>query len=96
MISKKQAAKLLEQYQETLLNTQVDVNLFIEMAAASGSSYLSFFYEKKNSVKLKKVLRDKGFYLETLTFRSSPEQERITIIWDSSILSSIERSGEIE
>lgn len=96
MITKKQALEIMENFHADTLTRISDVDFAISVAAGTGNSSLSFFYPKKNAMKLKTKLRAGGFYLETVTFRSMPTQEHITVIWDSSILAEMERSVEVE
>jgi hypothetical protein len=96
MITKDKALEIMKSYQADTLTTMKDVDLLITLAAGTGNECISFFYPTKNSMKLKRTLRNNGFYLETLTFRSMPDSEFITVVWDSTILSSHERSSEVE
>jgi hypothetical protein len=96
VITKKQALNIMENFHSDCLKTMSDVDFAISIAAGTGNSSLSFFYPAKAAVKLKAKLRANGFYLENVTFRSMPNQEHITVIWDSNILSSSERNTEVE
>lgn len=86
----------MENFHSDTLKTMSDVDFAISIAAGTGNSSLSFFYPAKAASKLKIKLRANGFYLETVTFRSMQTQEHITVIWDSNILESAERSTEVE
>ena len=96
MITKKQALNIMENFHSDCLKTMSDVDFAIGIAAGTGNASLSFFYPAKSAVKLKAKLRKNGFYLETVTFRSMPTQEHITVIWDSSILENSERNIETD
>jgi hypothetical protein len=96
LITKKKALEIMENYQSGLLKTMKDVDFAIYLAASTGCECISFFYPSKASLKLKNTLRKNKFYLETLTFRSNPTQEFITVVWDSKILESQERYLEVE
>jgi hypothetical protein len=96
MISKKQAMERMQEFDTLSFSNQKNVDLAITMASSTGNQSVTFFYEKKTVGKLKKLLRKKGFYLETLTFKSAPDQELITVVWDTSMLESHERAKEIE
>jgi hypothetical protein len=96
MITKKKALAIMENFHSDMLTKISDVDFAISIAAGTGNASLSFFYPKKTAMKLKTKLRAGGFYLETVTFRSMPNQEHITVIWDSSILAEMERTTEVE
>lgn len=96
MISKKQAEARMLEFDGISFSSQKNVDLAIVMASSTGNSSVTFFYEKKTVAKLKKLLRKKGFYLETITFKSTPDQELITVVWDSAILEGGERYRELE
>lgn len=96
MITKKQALNIMENFHSDCLKTMSDVDFAISIAAGTGNSAISFFYPAKAAVKLKAKLRANGFYLETVTFRSMPTQEHITVFWDSNILKSTERITEVK
>jgi aspartokinase len=96
MISKKQAMERMLEFDAISFSTQKNVDLAIIMASSTGSQSVTFFYEKKTATKLKKLLRKKGFYLETVTFKSAPDQELITVVWDTDMLTSHERNKELE
>jgi hypothetical protein len=94
MISKKQAVERMLEFDRIIFSTQKNVELAIIMASSTGNQCVTFFYHKKTVTKLKSLLRRKGFYVEAVTFKSSPEQELITVWWDSSILESHQRTKE--
>lgn len=96
MISKKQAMERMQLFDSLSFTKQSDVDLAICMASATGNQSVSFFYDKKTVTKLKKLLRKNGFYLETITFKSNAQQELITVVWDTTILSTHERVSELE
>ena len=96
MITKQQALKIMEDFHSDILTNMSDVDFAISIAAGTGNASLSFFYPAKKAMKLKTKLRAGGFYLETVTFRSMPTQEHITVIWDTNILADMERSTEVE
>lgn len=96
MISKKAAIEMMTDFDSSILTSQRDVDLAITMAASTGNQSVTFFYDIKGISKLKTLLRKKGFYIETAIFKSNADQELITVVWDTSILESHERSREIE
>jgi hypothetical protein len=96
MITKNHALAIMENSHSDRLSKFSDVDLAITIAAGVGNGSLSFFYPSKAAVKLKSKLRANGFYLETVTFRSMPAEEHITVFWDTDILSSEERNIEAD
>ena len=96
MISKKRAMERMLEFDSMSFSTHKNVDLAITMASSTGNQSVTFFYEKKTALKLKNLLRKKGFYIETATFKSTPDQELITVVWDTEILTSQERNKELE
>jgi hypothetical protein len=96
MITRKKALEIMESFHSDSLRNMKEVDFAISIAAGTGNESISFFYPAKLAGKLKTTLRKNGFYLETLTFRSMPTNEFLTVVWDSSILSSHERTTETE
>jgi hypothetical protein len=89
MIKKHEALQLMGQYHSDRLKNMKEVDMIIKVAASIGYGSVSFFYPKKTAMKLKNKLRVNGFFVETLTFASIPDEERIAVAWDNDI-----RSGE--
>jgi hypothetical protein len=96
MITKKKATEMMMEFDSLLFSSQKDVDLAITMAASTGNQSVTFFYQAKAATKLKTLLRKKGFYVETATFKSSVDQELITVVWDTEMLTSHERNTELK
>jgi hypothetical protein len=86
----------MENCRSSILNSIEEASLLIDTASLIGNDNISFFYPAKKALKLKTKLRKNSFYVESVTFKSSPEQEFITVVWDSRILASHERTMEID
>ena len=89
MIRKHEALELMAQYHSDRLKNMKEVDMAIKVAASIGNGSVSFFYPKKTAIALKNKLRFNGFFVETLTFASIPDEEHIAVIWDNDM-----RSGE--
>ncbi len=85
MINRNQALEIMEHYHSDRLNNMTEVDLAIKISAATGNGSIAFFYPKKHAMKLKSKLRNHGFFVETLTFASIPDEEHIAVIWDNSM-----------
>lgn len=85
MITRLQALKMMEESNSDQLKSMKDVETAIKLAAMTGNGSVSFFYPKKQAIKLKTKLRANDFYVETLTFASMPDEEHIAIFWDNKI-----------
>jgi hypothetical protein len=89
MIKRQQALELMGQYHSDRLKNMKEVDMIIKVAASIGNGSVSFFYPKKTAMSLKNKLRINGFFVETLTFASIPDEEHIAVVWDNDM-----RSGE--
>ena len=73
-----------------------DIDMLISRASGVGYGSVAFFYNKKNSLKLKRKLRSNGFFIETFTFASLPNEERITVFWDDDIRKGYEKLTHVD